>query len=345
MTTLSARNPASDLAKDPPSRGGRRNLRLLLAFALAGILLFAALRGVDLSELWAILRGVQRPYVVFVVLLCGVAYLLRAVRWRVLLSTEGQTPLLSTVFAAMTVGYLANGYLPARAGEIIRSVMLGRKTGLGTSFVLATALSERLLDAIALVLIGVGTVPFVVGLPNELRAALFAMGTAGVTGFVCLLVAPRFESSIPKWLRRLPLPARFHSPLETMLTRFLMGMRACQRPRVAASFAALTAVVWLNDAFAWAILARAFHLSLSLPQAFVMLAALGLSSAIPSTPGFIGIYQFVAVGVLPLFGYSREQALAYIVMVQAIGYFMFTVLGLPCLSFLVRGSGTPERER
>jgi glycosyltransferase 2 family protein len=302
---------------------------MLLAIVLAGILLYAAFRGVDLAEIWAILHRVRPSYVTVVLLLCTVAYLLRAVRWRVLLRSEGQTPTLRSVFAATMVGYMANGYLPARAGEVIRSAMLGSSTGRGTSFVLATALSERLLDAIALVLIGAGTVPFVVGLPSELRAALFAMGIIGLLGLVCLLVAPRIEGSLSKWVSRLPLPARLHGPLGTMLTRFLMGMRACQRPRTAAAFAALTAIIWLNDAFTWTVLARAFQLSLSLPQAFVLLAALGLSSAIPSTPGFIGVYQFVAVAVLPLFGYSREHALAYILMVQAIAYFMFTALGLP----------------
>lgn len=304
---------------------------MFLAIVLAGILLYAALRGVDLAQIWTILRRVRPSYVALVLLLCSAAYLLRAVRWRMLLSSEERATPLSAVFAAMMIGYMANGYLPARAGELIRSAMLGRSTGLGTSFVLATALSERLLDAIALVLIGAGTLPFVIGLPSELRAALLAMGITGLLGLACLFAAPRYEPSLSRWIPRLPLPARLHAPLGTILTRFLMGMRACQRPRTAASFAALTAVIWLNDAFTWTVLARAFQLSLSLPQAFVLLAALGLSSAIPSTPGFVGVYQFVAVAVLPLFGYSREQALAYILMVQAIAYVMFTALGLPSL--------------
>ncbi len=67
--------------------------------------------------------------------------------------SEARVPVLS-VFWANMVGYLGNAYLPARAGELMRSALLGQKMGLGTSFVLATALSERILDAVTLVLIG-----------------------------------------------------------------------------------------------------------------------------------------------------------------------------------------------
>ena len=42
------------------------------------------------------------------------------------------------------------------------------------------------------------------------------------------------------------------------------------------------------------------------------LAALGLASAAPSTPGYVGIYQFVAVSVLAPFGFVREQALVFV---------------------------------
>jgi spermidine synthase len=54
--------------------------------------------------------------------------------------------------------------------------------------------------------------------------------------------------------------------------------------------------------------------------AFLLIAALGLASALPSTPGYVGIYQFVAVTVLPPFGLSRTDAIAYILVAQALAY-------------------------
>ena len=70
------------------------------------------------------------------------------------------------------------------------------------------------------------------------------------------------------------------------------------------------------------------NLSLGLLQALLFLAALGLSSAAPSTPGCVGIYQFVAVAILPLFGFSRSEAMTYIIVSQALYYALVTVWGL-----------------
>jgi hypothetical protein len=70
-------------------------------------------------------------------------------------------------------------------------------------------------------------------------------------------------------------------------------------------------------------------LRLSFPVAALLLCGMGLGSALPSTPGYVGIYQFVAVTVLVPFGISRDAAVAYILVVQALGYFVVLILGLP----------------
>ncbi|MHC1732040.1 MAG: lysylphosphatidylglycerol synthase domain-containing protein [Bacteroidales bacterium] len=71
----------------------------------------------------------------------------------------------------------------------------------------------------------------------------------------------------------------------------------------------------------------AFNLTLSIPQAFILLAALGLSSAIPSTPGYVGVYQIVAVAVLVPLGFRQEDALVYILAYQAFNYILVGVWG------------------
>ena len=66
-------------------------------------------------------------------------------------------------------------------------------------------------------------------------------------------------------------------------------------------------------------------------MASLLLCGLGLGSALPSTPGYVGIYQFVAVTVLVPFGIPRDGALAFILVGQAVGYVVVLFLGLPCV--------------
>jgi uncharacterized membrane protein YbhN (UPF0104 family) len=53
-----------------------------------------------------------------------------------------------------------------------------------------------------------------------------------------------------------------------------------------------------------------------------------LGSALPSTPGSLGVYQFVTITVLAPFGFSRSDALAYALIGQGVNYVVVTSLGL-----------------
>jgi uncharacterized membrane protein YbhN (UPF0104 family) len=68
-------------------------------------------------------------------------------------------------------------------------------------------------------------------------------------------------------------------------------------------------------------------LNFTLTESFLLLAGLGLSSAIPSTPGYIGVYQFVAVIVLQPFGISDTSAVAFIVFLQVANMLMVAFWG------------------
>jgi uncharacterized protein (TIRG00374 family) len=266
-----------------------------------------------------------------------VAFILRSLRWRVLLSAEKKVAPL-TVFWATMAGYLGNNFLPARAGEVIRSAALGHKAGLSKSWVFATALTERLLDVIALILISLAALlvtgrlsaatSSAAGQSAWLARAWKILGIIGLLGLLTAIVLPRLEGWLRRALGRLPLPAGLHDKLLGVLTQFLLGMRAFQNWARATRFTGFTLATWLTDGLGSVLCAKALGLSMSLPVALVFLAAIGLSSAAPSTPGYVGIYQFVAVTVLPPFGFTRTSALTFIIVAQGLSYLVVTVWGL-----------------
>jgi uncharacterized membrane protein YbhN (UPF0104 family) len=90
------------------------------------------------------------------------------------------------------------------------------------------------------------------------------------------------------------------------------------------------------------LLALAFHQSLPVIEALILLAGLGLSSMLPSTPGALGIYQFVGVNILTPLGFQREAALAYILIAQATNYLVVICWGILGLWRLNLRSKTPK---
>src|SRR5215218_3214883 len=76
--------------------------------------------------------------------------LLRGERWHRILHVTGVNAHRADSYGLTTVGYMGNNVLPARAGEMLRVVLLDRRTGGGKRTLLGTVVAERLLDAIAL---------------------------------------------------------------------------------------------------------------------------------------------------------------------------------------------------
>jgi uncharacterized protein (TIRG00374 family) len=251
----------------------------------------------------------------------------RGLRWRVLLSAEKTLPL-PTVFWATMTGYLGNAYLPARAGEVVRSVLIGQKGGISKSFALATALTERIVDAVLLVVICAAALTTVSALPDELTQALKVMAVVGAAGGLLLFFAPRMSGLVQSLIARLPLSETLREKIGGMAGAFLTGAASLQHWGRLVQFLLYSAVIWSLDTLTGLTVARAFGLSLTPPQVFILLAAIGLASALPSTPGYVGVYQFVAVTVLVPFGFSEAQALAYILGYQGVNYVVITLWGL-----------------
>ena len=93
-------------------------------------------------------------------------------------------------------------------------------------------------------------------------------------------------------------------------------------------FVAYTAIIWFLDAETSVVISSSIGVGMSLPVAFLLIAGLGLGSALPSTPGYVGIYQFVAVSILTPFGLSKTDAIAYILLLQALSYICILFWGL-----------------
>jgi len=96
----------------------------------------------------------------------------------------------------------------------------------------------------------------------------------------------------------------------------------------------MTVLIWVSDGLGTMVAARALELPITFSMAMLLITGLGLSSALPSTPGYVGIYQFVAVTVLVPLGIAKSGALAFILVAQAYGYLATLLLGLPCLWIL-----------
>ena len=225
-------------------------------------------------------------------------------------------------------GYLGNTILPARAGEFVRALYLGRENNISTAFSLATGFVERVVDLIALIILGSVSLSIAEILSKPLQNALKIVSTIAMIGFIATLVLPYLRNRLSQIILILPLlSTSAKEKITVLLEHFLSGIEALYYPKRAAALLLFTSLIWLIDGIGIIFLAHTLHLQFTITQAFLLLAGLGLSSAIPSTPGYIGIYQYVAVIILQPFGVSNASALAFIIFLQILNILIIAFWG------------------
>jgi uncharacterized protein (TIRG00374 family) len=305
----------------------RRPAYWLFAFPLAAAALYFSLRGVD----WLRVREIaSTANVALLALNCAVttlSFLVRAVRWRVLLRAAGDVSF-GTVFWSMCSGYMANSFLPARTGEILRAALVSARSGLSKTYSLTTALAERVADALTLIGASAIVLLTISRKPEWLAVAARPIAAIAFTGVIILIGLPRLKPLIDTILVRLPLPEKLRHRLAQAMEQILLGIRTLHHGARLAGFSALTAAVWFLDAAGAVILARALRLDFGFGAALLLLTAIGLSSALPATPGSVGVFQFVTVIVLAPFGVTHTDAVAYALILQALTYLVVAFWGL-----------------
>ncbi len=310
----------------------------IISILLAAVLLYFSLRGIDWRVVWKTLAGTRWGFIGLALGIASCSCFLRSVRWRILLNAEGRLGV-ATVFWGTMVGYLGNSFLPARAGELVRSLLMSRHGSLSRTYVLTTALAERLADVIALVLWS--SLVLLGGVnpkPQWITDISRTMAVVAGTGAVAIVVLPHTGRWLEAVLLRLPL-GRMQKPLIGLAEQVLLGLRAFHEWGRFLGFAGLTAAIWLMDASTTVTLGWGLGVHIRYTVAILLITSLGLSSALPSTPGYVGIYQFVAVTVLAPFGIGKDHALAFILMFQAVNYVLVVLYGLPGL-YMLEGRGS-----
>ena len=147
---------------------------------------------------------------------------MRALRWRILLNATA-TLSVGEVYWANMAGYFGNQYLPARAGELIRTVLISNRSPLSKTYVFTTALSERLMDVIALVL---GSSIVLLGVnpkPSWMQDLSKTMAIVAGAGAIAIMVIPHTGGLLERLIDRMPLPERIRKIAQVLAEQILSG--------------------------------------------------------------------------------------------------------------------------
>ncbi|CAN5698994.1 lysylphosphatidylglycerol synthase transmembrane domain-containing protein [soil metagenome] len=311
--------------------------KAVLGIAISALLIWWVLRGVELAEVWAEIQGVRWGLLLAAVVVATSGFLLRALRWKLLLHPLKPDTGLGNRFAAVNIGFAANNLLPARVGEFARAWAISRLEPVTVSGALGSLVVERVLDAIAVFsLLAVALLhpsfpgdATVGGRPISALVLTVVVLLAVVLGTVLLLLLfPRPFLGMADRVARL-LPERGGRLLVNGLRSFLGGLTALQNPRLLVGALAWSFAFWGWNAVSFWIAMHAFGIQESYVTALFVQAIIALGVAVPSAPGFFGTFHAAAVvALVEVYGVGENATLAFAFGYHLGGFIPVTVLGL-----------------
>ena len=306
-----------------------------LGIGISILFLYLALRGLQLGDMWGTLGGAKYGWLIPGVGVYFLGVWVRAWRWHYLLRPLKSIPT-RTMFPIVAIGYMGNNIYPARAGEILRAVVLKRKQEVPVSASLATIIVERVYDGVVMLAFVFLNLPELAKLTVDSGFAgniqtLALWGTAAFAGVLAafLLAAmfpPQAEVFIRGMINRL-VPARFREKVLGVTLRFLGGLESLRSPREALMVFITSVVIWLLETGKYWFVMHAFNFEVSFFTLMLMNGIVNLATTIPSAPGYVGTFDAPGIAVLQAYGVDQAIATGYTLVLHVALWFPITALG------------------
>lgn len=307
-----------------------------LGMLISAVFLYFALRGLSLGDFWSAIKSANYWWIFPGIAVYFVGVWARAWRWHYLLKPIKKVPT-RVMFPITCIGYMGNNIYPARAGEVLRAVVLKRKEGVPISASLATIIVERVFDAVVML-------AFVfVNLPEFAKVASFDSGFVGdiqdiafigmgvflgvLVIFLLAAMFPVFTEKVCLWLINHCLPKKIREKTSGITIKFLEGLASLRSPGNIFMVFMTSVIIWLLETVKYWFVMHAFNFTVSFFALMLLNGIANLVTIIPAAPGYIGTWEAVTKAVLVAYGVAGGEALGYAIVLHVALWLPITLLG------------------
>ncbi|MBX3148138.1 MAG: flippase-like domain-containing protein [Gemmatimonadales bacterium] len=308
---------------------------LVVGAAITVGLLAWVLRDVVFAEVWQSALAAHWGYLLAAVVVATFGFVLRIPRWQILLRGEEDRILPArSLWHSIAIGFMANNLIPFRAGEFLRAAAIHRLERVSVPTALSSLVAERLFDALtvlALLFLGLLTA----GIPADAEIGGFAihriarqLAVAPALLLAACLIALFFPALMQRIIRSVVPSPRLADWLCGFIDGITAGLSVFRSPSRVVVTAFWSILHWLNNAFSFYLGFKAFGIEVGLGGAILMQSVLVVLIAVPSTPGYFGVFEAAIKSVLVVLGVSATTAVAYAVTYHFTTFVPITLLGL-----------------
>lgn len=304
--------------------------------------------GISVLLLWIALRDVPFTHVIDALrtsdlalwLLCTVAsqliFPLRARRWRTILDPVAPRLPFMPLWRATAIGMMANNVLPARAGELVRVFALVReRRDVPWSAALASLAVDRVFDGLCVVLLLVIAMlapdfptNFVIQ-GRSVQSIALLMAAIVIVVFAGLFAVAQWPHAMESLALRITgaiLP-RLRDRVGALVHALAAGLAVVRQP---ASFLATftwALLHWLMNALAFWFGFRAVGIDAPFTAALFVQGIIAIGVSVPSSAGFVGVFEYAAKLALPVYGVDPVSAVTWALGFHFLSFIPITAIG------------------
>ncbi|GAB4582156.1 MAG: lysylphosphatidylglycerol synthase transmembrane domain-containing protein [Anaerolineales bacterium] len=312
-----------------------KNWKFWFGVAISVVFLWLALWGLKLEDFWLAMATAQYGWLIPGIAVYFLGVWARAWRWHYLLRPVKAIPT-QTMFPVVAIGYMGNNIYPARAGEVLRAVVLKRREGVPVSASLATIIVERIFDGVvmlAFVFLNLSRLAELsgdsgfVGSIQEVAVIGTAVFALALVSFLLAAMFPQLAARIGIWMITRLTPHRFHKRLLSMAGKFLDGLASLRSPWNALMVFVTSVVIWLFETGKYWFVMHAFPFEVDFFTLMLMNGIANLATTLPAAPGNIGTFDAPGIAVLKAAGVDGAVATGYTLVLHVALWVPITLLG------------------
>jgi uncharacterized protein (TIRG00374 family) len=317
-----------------PRRGRLLDWKAVLGIAISVAALYWVFKDQDFGLLAAQVKAADPVYFALATISATGVFWIRAWRWKALLDPVRRGTTFRSRFAATAIGFMGNNVFPARVGEFMRPIALSRAENIPLVSSATSLVIERMLDAFTVIAMFFVSLALP-GLPTVSGTHQF-VDNARIVGLVMLVLLATLIAFVA-WPARAvrvaekvvaKFPARARRLIIDSLEAFLKAAASLRDPRILIRAGGWSIILWLVNALGFWLALRAFGLNYSFNAAVFFQGVLVVGVALPSAPGFFGVYEGMATLVLVgMWGANASSATAFAGAYHIAGYIPITLIG------------------
>lgn len=299
------------------------NILTIAGFVISIVLLCFSLKDIRYQEILVTLKKADFRFLFVPLAFIGLAVTLCSFRWsRITGSGVG----FRDTFIALLIGLFVNNVLPARIGEVARAYVLSKRKKLSFTVSFSTVLVDRFFDLTGLLLLTFIFFPRH-SLPPAVSKAIYCLVALMIIciALILLLSRERFANTIAVGFHKIRRP--LFSKLALRIMAIQENLKRISSPFNLLSFVLISFITW----FAMSAALYSVTLALGVHVEFIYIpfvcALLNMGLTMPSSPGYVGVYQFLLVYLLSIFGVPKHEGFAVSIIYHAAWYIPYSIIG------------------